>query len=157
MYTRLYGTGMSTSRTAGKVASPTFWGTAPFARLLAVYTAVELSFVSRAVGALSLHDEWRSLGSHECLVGDGGCIGSDHTSDTHEEAVSGGQQVSTHPTGEETDSTDPNVAPEPSEYWPSVLMMPLGPAPYLKILTVPAWRVSTPPFHTCRMAGTYRK
>ena len=31
----------------------------------------------------------------------------------------------------------PNVAPEPSMYWPSVRMMPLGPAPYLKMLTVP--------------------
>lgn len=32
----------------------------------------------------------------------------------------------------------PNVAPEPSIYCPSVLMIPLGPAPYLKMLTVPA-------------------
>ena len=31
----------------------------------------------------------------------------------------------------------PNVAPEPSIYCPSVLMIPLGPAPYLKMLTVP--------------------
>lgn len=32
---------------------------------------------------------------------------------------------------------NPKVAPEPSMYWPNVLMMPLGPAPYLKMLTVP--------------------
>lgn len=35
----------------------------------------------------------------------------------------------------------PKVAPEPSMYWPSVLMMPFGPAPYLKMLTVPELRV----------------
>ena len=32
----------------------------------------------------------------------------------------------------------PNVAPDPSMYWPSVRIIPLGPAPYLKMLTVPA-------------------
>ena len=37
----------------------------------------------------------------------------------------------------QNDKTCPNVAPDPSIYWPSVLMIPLGPAPYLKILTVP--------------------
>lgn len=31
----------------------------------------------------------------------------------------------------------PNVAPDAPIYCPSVLMMPLGPAPYLKMLTVP--------------------
>lgn len=35
----------------------------------------------------------------------------------------------------------PNVAPEPSMYCPSVRMMPFGPAPYLKMLTVPATSV----------------
>ena len=31
----------------------------------------------------------------------------------------------------------PKVAPEPSMNWPRVLMIPLGPAPYLAMLTVP--------------------
>lgn len=34
--------------------------------------------------------------------------------------------------------TDPKVAPDMAMYCPSVLMMPLGPAPYLKIVVVPA-------------------
>jgi hypothetical protein len=34
-------------------------------------------------------------------------------------------------------ATYPNVAPDPSMYWPSVLIIPFGPAPYLKMLTVP--------------------
>lgn len=34
--------------------------------------------------------------------------------------------------------TDPKVAPDMAMYWPSVLMMPLGPAPYLKMVVVPA-------------------
>ena len=38
----------------------------------------------------------------------------------------------------------PNVAPDPSMYCPSVLMMPFGPAPYLKMLTVPELRVRPP-------------
>jgi hypothetical protein len=33
--------------------------------------------------------------------------------------------------------TNPNVAPDPAMYWPSVLMIPFGPAPYRKMLTVP--------------------
>lgn len=32
----------------------------------------------------------------------------------------------------------PKVAPEPNMYLPSVRMTPLGPAPYWKIVTVPA-------------------
>ena len=32
----------------------------------------------------------------------------------------------------------PNVAPEPAIYCPSVLITPLGPAPYRKMVTVPA-------------------
>jgi hypothetical protein len=35
--------------------------------------------------------------------------------------------------------TYPKVAPEPSMYFPRVRMTPLGPAPYWKIVTVPAW------------------
>lgn len=35
------------------------------------------------------------------------------------------------------DMKKPKVAPDPSMYWPRVLMMPFGPAPYLKMLTVP--------------------
>lgn len=31
----------------------------------------------------------------------------------------------------------PNVAPEPSMYWPSVLIGPFGPAPYLMMLNPP--------------------
>lgn len=31
----------------------------------------------------------------------------------------------------------PKAAPEPSMYWPMVLMTPLGPAPNLKMETVP--------------------
>lgn len=42
----------------------------------------------------------------------------------------------------------PKVAPEPSMYWPNVRMIPLGPAPYLNMLTVPGeWRTSG---HACR-------
>ncbi len=37
----------------------------------------------------------------------------------------------------------PNVAPEPSIYWPSVLITPLGPAPYLMMFTEPAESVSS--------------
>lgn len=44
--------------------------------------------------------------------------------------------VSARPCGGGID-TDPKVAPEPAMYCPSVLMMPLGPAPYRKMLTVP--------------------
>jgi len=35
------------------------------------------------------------------------------------------------------EQTYPNVAPEPSIYWPRVLMTPFGPAPYLMMLTDP--------------------
>lgn len=38
-------------------------------------------------------------------------------------------------------NTHPKVAPDAPIYWPSVLIMPLGPAPYRKILTVPEARV----------------
>lgn len=34
-------------------------------------------------------------------------------------------------------STNPKVAPDMAMYWPRVLMMPLGPAPYLKMVVVP--------------------
>jgi hypothetical protein len=37
------------------------------------------------------------------------------------------------------DMKKPKVAPEPAMYWPRVLMMPLGPAPYRKMLTVPEY------------------
>lgn len=37
----------------------------------------------------------------------------------------------------EGDIAYPNVAPDAPIYWPNVLMIPLGPAPYLKMLTVP--------------------
>ena len=48
--------------------------------------------------------------------------------------------------GKKTQGTTayPKVAPEPSMYWPSVLMMPLGPAPYLKMLTVPELELDHP-------------
>ena len=39
----------------------------------------------------------------------------------------------------------PNVAPEPSMYCPSVLMGPLGPAPYLMMLKPPIERLSNAP------------
>lgn len=34
--------------------------------------------------------------------------------------------------------TDPKVAPDMAMYWPRVLIIPLGPAPYLKMVVVPA-------------------
>jgi len=39
-------------------------------------------------------------------------------------------------------ATHPNVAPEAAMYWPNVRIIPLAPAPYLKMLTVPNGGVS---------------
>lgn len=51
------------------------------------------------------------------------------------------------------DQPYPNVAPEPSMYCPSVLMMPFGPAPYLKMLTVPKLDVRPAGLSQIRVAG----
>ena len=40
--------------------------------------------------------------------------------------------------GEDQRYTYPNIEPEPIMYFPSVLMTPAWPAPYWKIVTVPA-------------------
>jgi hypothetical protein len=78
---------------------------------------------------------------------DGRGVGPNNAADGHEEA---GRKVSSHRSGDfclvclGEDQTYPKVAPEPSMYCPSVLMMPFGPAPYLKMLTVPALRVRPP-------------
>lgn len=42
------------------------------------------------------------------------------------------------PLAKEEMVTYPNVAPDAPMNWPKVLIMPFGPAPYLKMLTVPA-------------------
>lgn len=40
--------------------------------------------------------------------------------------------------GERRQGTNPKVAPDMAMYCPSVLMIPLGPGPYLKMVVVPA-------------------
>ena len=39
--------------------------------------------------------------------------------------------------------TYPNVTPEPAMYCPKVLIGPLGPAPYLMMLKLPSFRLSS--------------
>jgi hypothetical protein len=80
---------------------------------------------------------WSSLCPQESLICHWRRISSDHTADTHEEAIS---PVSIRPSSFSSGITNPNVAPEPAMYCPSVRMIPFGPAPYLKMLTVPVER-----------------
>lgn len=42
-----------------------------------------------------------------------------------------------------TRQANPNVAPDAPMNWPSVLIIPFGPAPYLKMVTVPKADVRT--------------
>lgn len=83
------------------------------------------------------HDDWASLRAEVGLLNDGRRIRPNNTADRHEE--SGRQRCVNHDNSPDSSKTAayPNVAPEPSMYWPSVRMMPFGPAPYLKMLTVP--------------------
>lgn len=73
------------------------------------------------------------------LLDDRRGVGADHTADGHEEAASrcAISQCSSLLLRLCTHATHPNVAPDAPMYWPKVLMIPLGPAPYRKILTVP--------------------
>lgn len=63
-------------------------------------------------------------------------IRPDNTADGHEEPI--GDLLAARHGAEENAGTDPKVAPDMAMYCPSVLMMPLGPAPYLKMVVVPA-------------------
>lgn len=96
------------------------------------------------VGAEGLggHDDGTPLSAEVGLLDNGRGVGPDNAANRHEES---GEEVSTNRTSNATARggrrvkglPHPNVAPDPSMYWPSVRMMPFGPAPYLKIFTVP--------------------
>lgn len=58
------------------------------------------------------------------------------------------------------DMKKPNVAPDAAMYWPSVRIMPVVPAPYRKMLTVPEVDVSrlSPRTNLCiRFPSAYRR
>lgn len=57
------------------------------------------------------------------------------SADGHEEAE--GRTVSRYSRGDMFDVPYPNVAAEPSMYWPSVRSIPLGPGPNLMMFVAP--------------------
>lgn len=75
------------------------------------------------------------------FLDDGRGIGPDDTADGHEEAGTAIRSAGMKWRVEQP-NTDPNVAPDAAIYWPIVLMIPFGPAPYRKMLTVPAQTIS---------------
>lgn len=89
-----------------------------------------------SVGAC--HDD--GLPSSVCvgLLHDRRSVGSNDTADGHEEAVikSSESACGLFPPPPEVEAY-PNVAPDAPMNWPSVLIIPFGPAPYLNMLTVP--------------------
>ena len=77
------------------------------------------------------------MGSHIHVVHFRVGVRSDDATNGHEEAIIAiSNRVSRY--GRTLDY--PKVAPDPAMYWPRVLIMPLGPAPYRKMLTVPGHR-----------------
>lgn len=88
------------------------------------------------------HNNRSSVRAHEGFAEFGIGVGSNNTTDGHEEA--GAVSRVATPKGP---PTNPKVAPEAPMYWPRVLKMPCDPAPYLKMLTVPN---SCQPMFLCR-------
>lgn len=82
------------------------------------------------------HDDGASLGTQVGFLKQGRRVRPNHAADRHEEARRT-CQPSELPLSYAETAPYPNVAPDPSMYWPNVRMMPFGPAPYLKMLTVP--------------------
>lgn len=74
------------------------------------------------------HDERPPLRLSVRLLDNWGRIGSNYTSNGHEEAViRDGQHM--RAALRRRVGTDPKVAPDPAMYWPRVRMIPFGPAP----------------------------
>lgn len=97
-------------------------------------------------------DEGPPLGLQVRLVDDGRGVRPDDATNGHEEARNGISISFGYATaGGGPRCTNPKVAPDMAMYCPRVLMMPLGPAPYLKMVVVPGcasvWRLA------CRGSG----
>lgn len=103
-------------------------------------TVSRLIALRKGCSVVGCHNDGSPLCFGVRFVHGGRGVGSDHAANGHEKAAKRSVNDLSYPAGlskKRKKTPYPNVAPEAPMNWPSVLMIPFGPAPYLKMLTVP--------------------